>query len=137
VRLERLEPGAGQPALGAIFGIALAAGAGLAATWLRLGLPTPFCHFHAWTGIPCPGCGTTRLIAALLSGDVLVAMGYNPLVFAALCAVALWAVVSAASLALGLPPRRVVLAPAESAAARVGAVVLLLAGWSYLLWRGV
>jgi len=137
VRLERIEPGAGQPALGLLFGVVLAAGAGCAAAWLRLGLPTPVCHFRAWTGIPCPGCGTTRLVAALLSGDALAALGYNPLVFTTLSVVASWAVVSATRLALGLPPSRIVLAPTERIAARVGAVVVLLAGWSYLLWRGV
>jgi hypothetical protein len=135
MRLERLEPGSGQPALGALFGGVLLAGAGLAAAWLRLGLPVPVCHLRAWTGIPCPGCGSTRLVAALLSGDVTAAAAHNPLVFGGLLAVLLWSVASAARLVLGLPPRRLVLSAAERTALRIGAALLLAAGWSYLLWR--
>jgi hypothetical protein len=30
--------------------------------------------------IPCPSCGTTRCLAALSSGDVIVALRFNPLV---------------------------------------------------------
>lgn len=35
------------------------------------------CLFHRFTGWHCPGCGTTRGIAALLHGDWRAALGYN------------------------------------------------------------
>ena len=136
MRLERLEPGSGQPALGALFGAVLAACAGLAAAWLRLGLPVPVCQLRARTGFPCPGCGSTRLIEALLSGDLAGAAGHNPLVFAVLLAVAIWAAASVAGLVLDLPPRRLVLTSRERIALRFAAVILLLAGWSYQVTRG-
>jgi len=40
------------------------------------------CAFHSVTGLHCAGCGTTRAIHALLHGDVLQALAYNPLMTA-------------------------------------------------------
>ncbi|TWD81509.1 uncharacterized protein DUF2752 [Kribbella amoyensis] len=52
----------------------------------RIGLP---CPFHAVTGLNCPFCGTTRMAAALLEGDVVRAWWYNPPMFVVLPIVAL------------------------------------------------
>lgn len=38
------------------------------------------CPFHAITTLPCPFCGGTRAIVALLSGEPVRALAYNPLV---------------------------------------------------------
>jgi len=43
-----------------------------------------FCHFRRWLGYPCPICGGTRLVLALLSGDIRQAWLLNPLVFVVL-----------------------------------------------------
>jgi hypothetical protein len=40
----------------------------------RLGVP---CLLHATTGLDCPLCGTTRMVAALLHGDLTGALRYN------------------------------------------------------------
>ena len=37
------------------------------------------CPFKALTGIPCPGCGGTRALYAILHGDILEALYINPL----------------------------------------------------------
>ena len=42
----------------------------------KLWLP---CPFHALTGLHCPGCGSVRAAHQLLHGNVLAALGYNPL----------------------------------------------------------
>lgn len=40
-------------------------------TWL------PPCLFHKFTGLYCPGCGTTRGLHALLHGRIIAALKYN------------------------------------------------------------
>jgi Protein of unknown function (DUF2752) len=39
----------------------------------------PPCMLHLLTGWHCPGCGATRCVAALVHGDLLQALAYNPL----------------------------------------------------------
>jgi hypothetical protein len=39
----------------------------------------PACPFHALTGWDCPGCGSTRALAALLHGELWRALSLNPL----------------------------------------------------------
>jgi Protein of unknown function (DUF2752) len=47
----------------------------------------PACPFHTLTGWDCPGCGSTRALAALLHGELLRALSLNPLL--PLCLLAL------------------------------------------------
>lgn len=44
----------------------------------RIGVP---CILHATTGLNCPLCGSTRMAAAMLRGDLDVAWHFNPVVF--------------------------------------------------------
>lgn len=39
----------------------------------------PPCLFHKFTGLHCPGCGTTRGLHALLHGDISAALRFNVL----------------------------------------------------------
>ena len=50
-----------------------------AAVWLGLALPWPRCAFLAVTGLPCVTCGATRSMIALLHGNFLGALRWNPL----------------------------------------------------------
>ena len=44
----------------------------------------PKCVFHEFTGLYCPGCGAARAFHALIHGDFLAALDYNPLLVIAL-----------------------------------------------------
>jgi hypothetical protein len=48
--------------------------------WVRL----PLCAFRALSGLPCPGCGLTRSLTAILRGDLTSAWHWNPFGFLAL-----------------------------------------------------
>lgn len=39
------------------------------------------CFFHEFTGLYCPGCGVTRMIYALFSGNIYAAFRYNMFLF--------------------------------------------------------
>lgn len=57
-----------------------------------MGIRIP-CPLKALMGIPCPGCGGTRVLDALLQGDFLLAASINPfslMVIAALAASCVW-----------------------------------------------
>jgi hypothetical protein len=136
VKFERLTREGGGPPLGTFFGGVLIFGAGLAALWLWLALPRPVCTFRIVTGIPCPTCGSTRLAEKLFAGDLWGALAASPLVAAALTAVALWGLWSTIAWLAGWPPRRVILEARERLALRILAVLVLAAGWAYLIWRG-
>lgn len=74
---------AGPRALvGPVVAAAAAVGAVVA---VRLGDPTvpntlfPRCPFNLLTGLDCPGCGSTRMLACLTRGDLVGALRYNAL----------------------------------------------------------
>jgi hypothetical protein len=103
------------------------AACGLALTVLYdtagLGLP---CPFQTLTGWECPLCGTTRLAASLLHGDLAAAFGHNPAVLVALVVLTLLGVLRMLEVLGGpavRPPGWV-----RAAAARLGPVGWLLVG---------
>lgn len=50
----------------------------------------PPCIFHTFTGMDCPGCGTTRMVAAMLNGQWGAAFSLNPLMFLTVIALVLF-----------------------------------------------
>ncbi len=42
----------------------------------------PKCLLHSWTGLHCPGCGTTRAVHSLVQGRLWDAFRFNPLLIA-------------------------------------------------------
>lgn len=122
---------AGRPSRPGLWaGLALLAGLAAAALWLQLGLPLPGCAFREWTGLPCATCGSTRMVGALLAGDVIGAMRWNPLVFTLLAGIVGWSALSAARL-------RLVVESGERRILGALAVVAVVAGWAFVIGSGV
>lgn len=109
---------------------ALAAGA----AWFSIGLGSPRCPFLTVTGWPCLTCGTTRATIAFLHGDFFLALSWNPLVFLALCGVAVFDLYAVVVL-LGRRPRLRIIdwTRTEKNAARIAVVALIVVNWIYLI----
>jgi Protein of unknown function (DUF2752) len=70
-------------------------GAGLVAAGFWLVNPArltycPLCLFHSFTGLYCPGCGSTRALHQLTHGHLLAAFHLNPLAVVALPLLTIW-----------------------------------------------
>ncbi len=99
----------------------------------RLGLRSPSCLFHDLSGYPCPSCGGTRALRAMVTGDLRGAFLLNPLA-AFLLLVGLGAVLYAVGVVLfGIPPWRPKLGRAGELALRLLTVGALFANEWYLL----
>jgi hypothetical protein len=114
----------------------LAAGVGtilatvVARTVVRGTLPLPECHWLRWTGIPCPGCGGTRCLAACGQLDLSNGFMWNPLIALLALASVGWGVLALAKPLL-----------AEKVSTRIAGlfstrriVILIALNWVYLCW---
>jgi hypothetical protein len=104
-----------------------------AGLWLKLGLPWPLCWFHQLTGEPCATCGATRSAIAFCRADWLGSLHWNPLAFAAYCAIAAFDVYAVIVLVGHRRRVRVLFTAAEKNALRILVVTLVLLNWGYLL----
>jgi hypothetical protein len=95
----------------------------------------PPCPLHALTGVPCPGCGSTRAALALAGADVLEAVAFNPLAALAGLVFLVGGFVAPAWV-LWSGPLPVVPQPLPLRL-RLVAGLAFAANWSYLLVRGV
>lgn len=107
--------------------LALALGAVAALAWVATVDPNepghyPTCPFLAVTGWFCPGCGSLRALHALAHGDVVAALGRNPLTVLAAPALVAWWVAWAVRSWRGRPRRH--LAPAWAVWALLVVVLL-------------
>jgi len=107
--------------------------AAVGAAWLWMGLPRPVCPLLAATGVPCPGCGTTRALEAVLAGDWSAAVQWNPLACLALAGVVLFDLYAAIVL-LGRLPRWRPRGPLPLSV-RGGLIAAVALNWLWLMWR--
>lgn len=115
----------------------LALGSATSAAWLRLDLPIPSCTFREWTGLPCATCGTTRLVRALVTGEIVCALALNPLIFCGIVLTAAWGAFSTARSVFDLPAPRLGLGQKDRARLVLVAAAAVIANWIYLLLRGI
>ena len=111
---------------------------GLAATWFALGLPWPHCLFHDLTGRPCVTCGMTRSAIQFFHGHFLAAFQWNPLVFAALCALIIFNAYAVIVLVTRAPRVRICFCTQRAKTfVRVSVISAFALNWIYLLsqWR--
>ena len=107
---------------------------GLATIWFALGLPWPHCAFHDLTGLPCVTCGMTRCGIQFFQGHFPAAMRWNPLLFAALCAVSIFNTYAFAVLIARAPRLRISFGTVgERRCARIIALGAITLNWIYLL----
>ena len=95
----------------------------------------PVCPFHAWTGLPCPGCGSTRAVLALAAGDPLGALAFHPLLALGFVVLGLASVLALPWVALRGPLP--VAAPVPVKRLRIAVLGGLAAHWTWLVVRGV
>ena len=102
--------------------------------WLQGNLPVPGCPFAHWTGVPCPTCGGTRALRALISGQPAEALFWNPLITLGCGAALVFALYAALVLALRLPRLRLEPLPEQVVRiVRLTLWTLLGANWLWLL----
>jgi len=99
----------------------------------RLGIELATCMFKRLTGHPCPTCGATRGVLALLAGHPWRAFAWNPLLMIAGALVAAWFTFRAAT---GLTPR-VDWSRKQRRLALLALAAAALANWAYLLRMGI
>ena len=123
--------------LGLLWGGVAAALVALSPLASRLGGLLPPCPLKTFTGVPCPGCGTTRAALALGRLDVLGAFAVSPLAAAA------WVLLVGGGLAAGAlalagrePPAPPRLTGGGERAFRIAVVGALVANWIYLIYTG-
>jgi len=80
----------------------------------------------------------TRATAALIHGDLVGALGWNPLATLVLAGIALYVLYAAVVVAGKFPRLRwILLTRSESRWIRITVILLIAANWAYLIWRGV
>ncbi len=106
----------------------------LAVRFLPVARILPSCSIRSFLGIPCPSCGTTRSLVSLVRGDVLGSLAMNPLAAVLIFIALLWFCYSVLAAILVLPRPSLILTENEKNALRLGAVMLVLANWAYLVF---
>lgn len=117
-----------------LVGLTAAIGA-FASLWLHCRLSTPSCPFAHLTGLPCPTCGGTRAVRALLAGNFRAAFRWNPLVVTAFSALGAMNVYAAVVVIFRLP--RVRFGPFPKKLGNVFRILgwtAILLNWGYLVF---
>lgn len=122
--------------LGTIDALGIVGLAGLlVARYVPIARIIPFwgCTFRETTGVPCPGCGLTRVADRVAHFNVIGALHANPLGTIAALGFALAVVASAVHLTFGVPLPELVLDAKEWKRARFLAIGLFIANYAFVI----
>lgn len=124
--------------LGLLWGGVAAALVALSPFGGRLSAALPACPVKSLTGLPCPGCGTTRAALALAELDPIAAFAVSPLAAAAWVGLVGGGLVAGGLALLGVAtpdlPRP---GGRGDLLLRIGAAVAVLGNWLYLVATGI
>ena len=93
------------------------------------------CPLRDLTGLPCPTCGGTHAAVALAHGRLAGAFTSSPLVTGGLLLFTFWLMAGLATTLVPAWRRELVLGAREKRTARVLAVLLVLLGWAWVIFR--
>lgn len=108
----------------------------LVARFVPLARLIPFwgCGFRQFTGVPCPGCGLTRVAERFAHFHLVGALEANPLGTVAAAFFAVMMVLSALHLTLAMPVPELLLDERETRRARWGAGVLFTLNYGWVVF---
>lgn len=118
-----------------VWAVAAVSAALLGPVWSAAIPNMPRCLLRHVTGIPCPTCGSSRAALALIHGEVLDALRWNPAVTLAILAFGVGGVLAPAWVHLG--GRLPVLTGREQRVAAGVVVGGMAVNWLYLVLTGV
>ena len=123
--------------LGLFWGLVAAALVALSPLAPRLAARLFPCPLKAWTGWPCPGCGTTRAALALADLDLAAAFAVSPLAAAGWTLLVAGGLVAGALALAGIEaPAPPAWTPRRLAVFRLAAAAALGVNWLYLVASG-
>lgn len=94
------------------------------------------CPLKLSTGVPCPTCGATRAVLALLRGQLGLAFRLHPLMPLVAATLALYVPYALVVSMAKLPRLRLTTSPREALAIRRGVGLVLAATWVFLVVDG-
>jgi hypothetical protein len=122
----------GEIEFGIIYG-SIAVMALVAARYLPITEMVPACPFKAFTGIPCPTCGTTRSLMHLAHGDLAGSLILNPLFSLSMITALFLLFVRSAILPFSRSGITLTHTRREGTLLRAGMAGMFLANWIYLI----
>jgi hypothetical protein len=132
MRIALTEKKSGEIEFEIIYG-SIAVMAMVAARYLPIMDMVPICAFKAYTGIPCPTCGTTRSLVHLAYGDIASSLILNPLFSLAMISALILFFASLARFSFNLSRLTLTHTRREGLLLRAGIAAFFLANWMYLI----
>lgn len=131
-------PGTAPEKLSFVPALASAGGVTGAMVYARLAVSgvgyVPQCNLLRWTGIPCPGCGATRCLAACGRLDFAAAWQWHPLVASLVVAFLAWPVILLIAQMWRVAWPAHLIGQFQRSVTKRSFTAAVIANWLYLCW---